>query len=323
MSAQGVFTPHLRVEFVDGQETHAPDPGYVACGDGTRCPMLVTLDQIAEIWFRVKDAWFISGDQSWQMAGGGDYRYVFAPTTAAPNRSVQDDLTDYIKRGYTIVGADDYYGATYDDGNGQYCSDIGDNERGMWRSFNGITNAFSFYNGGDYSHPTSSEWITTTTDYLTDSTGMMEVVFTGRVAVVKTDPANGFFDPTNKFFIEMEMWWDDNNQVTAAFGGGTNILDGHWGAVDSENYVQVYNYVMRLSGGIDISCPIYSFTAAGDPESFSGSDWIHAAQEWWPYDRNATLRPIWESETGVFIPPGVPFLNMGDEDETLPFPIFF
>ena len=68
MSAQGVYTNELRVTFVDGQETPTPDVGFVACGAGTGFPMEVTgantrekFDKIAEIMYRVKDAWFTAG----------------------------------------------------------------------------------------------------------------------------------------------------------------------------------------------------------------------------------------------------------------------
>jgi hypothetical protein len=51
--SKGVFTRMKRVEFME------KTAGEV--GDGTAWPMLVTLDELAEILYRVKDAWFTGG----------------------------------------------------------------------------------------------------------------------------------------------------------------------------------------------------------------------------------------------------------------------
>lgn len=57
-----VATSLLRFEFVKGETTSGtPAPGFVACGDGTAFPMEVTLDQLAEIMYRVRDARWVSG----------------------------------------------------------------------------------------------------------------------------------------------------------------------------------------------------------------------------------------------------------------------
>jgi hypothetical protein len=53
MSAAAVFTRMKRVEFVEKTAEEV--------GDGTAWPMLVTMEQLAEILYRVKDAWFTAG----------------------------------------------------------------------------------------------------------------------------------------------------------------------------------------------------------------------------------------------------------------------
>jgi hypothetical protein len=57
---QGVFTPELRFKWVKGFVGTDPEDGSVECGDGTIYPLEVTLDQLAEIMYRVKFAEFTS-----------------------------------------------------------------------------------------------------------------------------------------------------------------------------------------------------------------------------------------------------------------------
>lgn len=300
MSAQGVFTPDIRVTFVDGQETYAPDPGFVACGAGTGFPVEITLVKLAEMIFRVKDAWYIGGEFRWTISGNP--ATFPAPIAAPANRALQVDATTYQTRGYTKIGADDFNDALYDAGYGVDYSDIGDNERGMWRDAWRTTyrDAFS-YEADDPSNTQggNSEWWG-----LENAGGIIKAFRGNRVAVVKVDPANGFYDPTNKFFLEFEFYW--NTYTIPDFGGGSNIYDspissfGDWSA----NATQVCNYVMRLYNG-DVTCPLY-FPTSANPET--SDDIIHAAQVWWPYDRNTEPRQIWDGGTGEFVPIAAPVL---------------
>lgn len=57
----GVYTIDPRVSFVEKILSEV--------GDGTAWPMLVTLDQLAEILYRVKDAWFTSGSVVYDLPG--------------------------------------------------------------------------------------------------------------------------------------------------------------------------------------------------------------------------------------------------------------
>lgn len=88
--SEAVFTAEKRVTFVKGWLTGGTDPadGSVECGDGTIYPMEVTLDQAAEIFYRVKKARITSGGFS---ASGtfeyyypvSDYGYRFEYTTTS------------------------------------------------------------------------------------------------------------------------------------------------------------------------------------------------------------------------------------------------
>jgi len=289
-----VTTPDLRFEFVNGWLTGGTDPadGSVECGDGTAFPMPVTLDQVAEIFYRVKDAWFTGGSASWEISGST--QTINAATDAPANRTLEIDGSTYQKRGYTILDAYPYNGATYDAGIGNYYSDIADNENGMWKdAWNDPdhVDAFSYeqddpnsIQGGD------PEWWGDT------GLGVYAKVFRGnRVAVVKADPADGLYAPTNQFFLEIEMYWFDYGVVP--FGGSTNIYNSEGGFGDfSSRAVLISNYILRLATG-DATCPVY-FDALGSTNE-TGTDFIHEPQVWWPYAKDNPAVPVWDTDNGA------------------------
>lgn len=290
-----VTTPNLRFEFVSGWMTGGTDPadGSVECGDGTAFPMEVTLDQVAEIFYRVKDAWFTAGQADWKIDVFGTPSATFpAPTSAPTNRRLDITSTTYQQRGYCKLGAEAYNGATYDAGIGDYYSDIANNENGMWQSvWANHTDAFSYIQddpnntqGGD------PEWWGVT------GTGAKARVYRGkRVAVVKDNPTDGLYAPTNKFYLEIEMYWYDYSIVP--FMGGTNIYNGVDGGYDWSAYaIQICNYVLRLASG-DATCPVY-FPTLGTLDQ-TGYDFIHEAQEWWPSAKDSPAVPVWDTTTGI------------------------
>ena len=290
-----VTTPNLRFEFVNGWMTGGTDPadGSVECGDGTAFPMEVTLDQVAEIFYRVKDAWFTSGSASWKVSGSP--QTINAATDAPVNRTLEIDAVTYQKRGYTISGAYPYNAATYDAGIGNNYSDIADNENGMWKdAWNDPdhVDAFSYeqddpnsIQGGNF------EWWGDT------GLGVYAKVFRGkRVAVVKLDPADGLYAATNKFYLEIEMYWFDYGVVP--FGGGTNIYNSLSGAGDfSSRAVLISDYILLLEIVGNPTCPVY-FDALGSTDE-TGTDFIHEPQEWWPYAKDNPAVPVWDTDNGA------------------------
>lgn len=282
MSA-GVFTNDLRFTFVD------KTAGEV--GDGTAYPMEVTWDQIAEIFYRVKDAWFTGGSALWKVSGSP--QTINAPTGAPTNRRLDINASTYHQRGYCKLGGDDYNGATYNAGIGSYYSDIAASEYGIWRDAwkTPHVDAFTFeqddpdsIQGGD------AYWWGVT------GLGTYAKVQRGdRVAVVKSDTEDGLFAPTNKFYLEIEMYWADYGVVP--FFGGTNIHDG--GSGDWSAYAEPLTdcqYILRLESG-DATCQVY-FAAPGSTE-WSGTDFIHEAKLWWPYAKDSPAVPVWNSGTGA------------------------
>lgn len=305
----GVFTPYLRIEFVDGQESATPDPGFVACGDGTGFPMELTgatvadkLDKVAEICYRVKDAEFTGGQFEITTIYGGPVYYV--PPSLYDANKTKEDGDCLTSRGYSYAGTDSYNQTGYTVGGITY-SDIDDNERGMWRSIwntdrtiisytHPFTDAFTF----------ASNTPTGYSDYGWKESGnnyglSAESIRGMRVAVVKANPADGFFESTNKFYLEFEFTWLDYPTSGPVFGGGTNTYNGVEGYGDwSAVALVMCNYIIRLSSG-DISCSIYIADYFSEITAASGSDIIHAATEWWPYAQGAPSTDVWNTATGA------------------------
>jgi len=289
--ANSVYTRIKRFEFVNGWLTGGTDPadGSVECGDGTAFPMEVTLDQVAEIFYRVKDAWITEGQVDWDVS---NYSVMMRASGAPANRSLEIDGVTYQKRGYTILDAYPYNGPTYDAGIGNYYSDIADNENGLWKdAWNDPdhVDAFSF----EQDDPNSTqggnpEWWGDT------GLGVFAKVYRGRrVAVVKLDPADGLYATTNKFYLEIEMYWFDYGVIP--FGASTNIYNSQGGFGDfSSRAINICNYILRLASG-DAICPFY-FDALGSSNE-TGNDFIHEPQEWFPYqDGNGN---VWNPTTGL------------------------
>lgn len=295
MSA-GVFTPDIRIEFVNGWLTGGTDPedGSVECGSGTAFPMpLVSLRQLAEILYRVKDAWFTGGSASWQISGST--QTINAPTYKPEKRRIDINSSTYQQRGYCQFGADDIYNTpTYDAGIGDYYSEIGNNERAIWRSSWNDPNhvdAFSYKQDDPYStQGGDAEWWGNT------GLGVYAQVYRGnRVAVIKKNPTDGLYAETNQYFIEIEMYWFDYGVVP--FGGSTNIYNSKGGFGDfSSRAIHICQYVLKLASG-DVEADVY-FDAFGST-SETGTNFIHEPTEWWPYAKGSPADPIWDPGSGT------------------------
>ena len=309
MSASGVFTRMKRVSFVEKTA--------VEVGDDTLFPMESTLDQIAEVWYRVKDAQFTAGN----VASNGTQ--IDVPTTHPANFAYQSnpsigepsELPDnWAYRGYQVVvespgsdyGPSGYYGPfvndviypalltdEYDAGRGDLFRDA-DNERAIWIPEVvgkvpqwGETNAFSYsgwnWNGfsglGDYAVDTNLPNAADTIP--TPDPCHMDITFSGEVAYVLDPPGSSFFSPTTKFYIGLvvDMAGGDADEVVCKSQSDVGFSAG-------------MNYVIRLASA-DLTCQLYVNDAGG------GTDFIHEAVEWWPYAKAGG--PVWNSGTGALL----------------------
>lgn len=107
--ASKIHTKSRRFNLVKGQVSATPDDGYVSCGDGTAYPLLVTLDQLIEIIYRVRDAAWVSGD--FETGSYGSVGKVFVnsvpPTVALVDaQEWTTDFSDLSIRGYCSLITD-------------------------------------------------------------------------------------------------------------------------------------------------------------------------------------------------------------------------
>lgn len=363
MSAVHVSTRMKRVTFVKGEVTSGtPAEGFVACGPGTPFPMEVTegtvadkFDIIAEVLYRVKEAKFISGSAT--MSEEGSLEFI-APTTQPPTRAFTrspinpGDPYSYFVRGYTTpqtavpVKYDPYLQVGYDRGDGEMYRDVSDNERGMWLPYAAselphwndipgsdserLVTAFSFNQllygssdpGGSNPDPDFFQAILGS-EYI-ETNGYL--FFRSQIAVVKTNPTDGLFASTNRFFIGLELTMESANMALMnQFWISTQKFDWDLLAYPDARNVVCCNYVIRLSEDVEISCPIYGVAFDDFPygTNFSGYDFIHEATKWWPYANDTPIGFVWGSDTGIKIPIGAGFLDANDPDEALAIYTFF
>lgn len=245
--ATGVFTRDTRIRLVRGWLTGGTDPadGSVECGDGTRFPMLVTLDQLAEILFRVKDAWFIQGEYNGSNSYPGytaSYR-ITASTTAPSARVSYINSGSFQNRGYhanssaVSVFSDPYLEAEYDDGSGGMFREISDNERAVlleendsleepfWNNHSTLlVTAFSTIQSNIQSLETSSDYFQAEyLDYFDPgpSGAGVIVMMSSQVAWVDVNGSGNPIDPLNKLYLGVQL------QVIMDPSGGATPLIPH------------------------------------------------------------------------------------------------
>jgi hypothetical protein len=226
-----------------------------------------------------------------------------------------DRLDATFKTEYTVTGLDgdsDYY-----------ARDIGNDERGMW-SFPEIAgnhpkinepsefrcgfsyymgNYYGFGNGGqttDTSIPSSSYGYTEVNDPL-GTTYLdldIECIVTGRVAYVNTAGGNGPFASDAVLYPELsfKVYGVLDYLAVHDIVLSTKIEDAGF----SDSGIQ---FTLRLAGPNDVSCKLYSpIPTLSNTVSYSGSNWVLEAQEWWPYaHRNGN--PVWNTATGAWVAP--------------------
>lgn len=299
-------------------------------GEDTEYPIEVTLDQIAELFYRVNDAWFTGGSIS--IATGDPLveptfsASLTAPTDGTANRT---DYNGSLTRGYTTrteegsatISAHNaaYLAAEYDTGSGLMCRDIDDNESGMWMrgevsvtlplwsfdsGLNETTNAFSctFGLGAGIGYPygfaVSEFFDLDPPTYVADAEAYVK--FSGNVAVIREDPSHEICASTNRYFVGLDFFVKDDAENFGIFevASRSALLSGTGAKVQRNsgdpNFVQ---YVIRLSSG-DVSCPVFVYY--GDDTTYPyqyGEDFIHEAQRWWPYADASGA--VWDEDTGL------------------------
>jgi len=320
MSASGVFTRMKRVTFVKKEASEV--------GDGTAWPMLATLDQVAEIMYRVRDAWFTSGSTV--------SSYVVEDPYADPPTSITHTVTTAVQgtpiaqlvnsintrnnpfgtnyeyaRAYHVSESipakfDSYFGEEYSLYGYDTFRDC-NSEIGIWYPDYGILGGgiIGYYYPGNldtgfrcgFSHNVGSF----------ASYFGLDPSPSGFYKVTTTDEYDGGSSVTGAgawviFTGEVAYVGDSPTSPTAQLyvglkigceGGsfyGVNTSSDYFSGVPS--YDTGANFVLGLAGGDSVSCKLYS------PDTYdSVSNFVLQAQEWWPYAKAGG--PVWNSATGA------------------------
>jgi hypothetical protein len=307
MSAQGVFTPEYRAQFVTGWLTGGVDPmdGSVECGDGTEFPLLVTRDQLAEILYRVRDAWFTAGELTYTLAGFPISISTADPPTVGSVRVVSelvmgDETVN--ARGYfaedTAVAAlwSGYFKAVYTPAFlVPDIRDVDDNERAIWIPSSELTWGSPSF---PYTAGSSITWGTAFAHYLysfgdTSSSTEYRIVSPGSAvnpSLYLSTPLQvawfggvSPFDPASSLYLEMNF---------SLYAASDLMVSSLYTAYPSGNLV------IELSTDT-VQFPLYLSPLANTLSAAVAYDFTITAQEWWPYAKGDPDTPVWNSLTGA------------------------
>lgn len=338
MSAKGVFTLDTRIHFVEGYLAGTPlIAGAVECGNMTEYPMEARLDMIAAVFFRAKKAQFDGGEFTvyWDDSDI-EVEPDRSSSLVAPNNDISNenqlhkfyDEEWFYTRGYcsssATMYAESYLGESYEafkefpDSATSYKWDIGDNERGMWLpEFNikdskipyAVNTAFTYESlclNAESEHVfTSRERGSGAGSEVEFSAGaIFNVVFSGKIAVVKHSPDSHMLDPLNAFYIGVIAeggnagYYFDVIGLGLPYGIAWFSSRGRYSDAVSFEYgsISAGSYRIELTDGIYLECPVYT-------EDFgygASSGYItHKVTEWWPYAKNSPAVPVWDAATGL------------------------
>jgi hypothetical protein len=303
-----------RVKFIKGWETGGTDPedGSVECGDGTEYPLEVTVEQLSEIMYRVRDSWFTAGSLS-KITDipdeGSSSTTTIAGTPPAEKFSYfESSFVDYgySRRGYSLEADPSFYLIDLPDleyystpyavgGRGEHAYDM-DNEYGMWSSFGGSTagHGSSFYYNSDpffqlYNRSAFEHAILTDTDDGADIEGnyglqptntnggseRLSLIFSGKVTWVGGDNP---FDPAAKLYVGLDF---------DVSGSGGDASSNETGKSDASAVLK-----LQLTGMDFVSCPLYTLN------SDTVTDFVITAKKWWPYAKEDGT-PMYSATTGL------------------------
>jgi hypothetical protein len=361
-----VSTVEPRVKFIKGYEGEGDTPeGTVACGSGTAFPMQVTVDQLAEIFYRVRDAWFTQGEV---VEAAGSYFFMQgSPDVDRMHNFYNEDYypVSLSTRGYCVLddnkesfgsyfgsgdmqfrvvvdapggeygpgGVDSqYFGDEYSNGlvdmrDGFY-RDLLRDEAYCWQGLIESTPPDQLWNACGFNHfmhcsaygPLSVygcyvvndlaqgeyEEYRELGDVPLSATFEASVSFNGQVAWVGADSP---LDPAATLYVGLDVWFRfyvlgstvDPVSVDLPNRSSYNLL------YSDRNFVEAYppaeessplKFSLKLSGGVLLSCDLYTSSGYGPNTITGGSDFILEATRWWPYATNSGAA-AWDETTGL------------------------
>lgn len=287
---QAVTTPDLRITFVKGVLAGPPAADEVLAGPGTEYPMLVTPDQLAEIFYRVRDGWVTSSTLN---VAGAD---IIATGVAPPDELVFVTANSDCYRGWLFAGdlaaeqahllpyyADGYV-VTWPPVTDYTVREL-NAEPGMWLTpgattpsspfdtfgcgLNQTLTTYAAVTGyGVYADPTHPD--------VTNPDVILEVYFLPEVAYVGSDNP---FDPSAQLYVSLQV------VVTNA---DLDSLVSH----NTSGLTDTATFALQLAEGDPATCLLYSASTVSGTLTFS-------AKKWWPYAKNSPPVPLWDAATGL------------------------
>jgi len=120
--------------------------------------------------------------------------------------------------------------------------------------------------------------------------------FFKRVAFVDDTGSGDPFDPGNRLFLEASFF---ASIIGVAYGLTTNleVVDQQPFVSDPPEVRDTINLTVKLSGGAEVSCPLYFYNDETN-ELDSSTDFVIEAIEWWPYAKKDGS-PAYDSSTGL------------------------
>lgn len=322
MSAAGVFTRMKRFTLVEKSASEV--------GDETAWPMEVTRDQLAEILYRVKDAWFTSGSISTTIPDPEDPESTIPGLGMSmeggdpPSDYISGNASDFLIRGYCWWGGEDdlnaddipYFGSSYGPGElipttdswgvdylalffpatyspqGDIQRDVGGDERAIWLP----------------------ERDTTPTARINADT--LRTAFSQEMACWAA--SGGYWIGHNapsqlRLEIYPELAWVDVNESGNPFDPSNKLyLKMRFGVFCSatadmvlldtkpdsgfHSYVEATDLVFQLASST-CSAKIYCYSGYDVAEFSSASPFVITAKEWWPYAKPGGA--VWNTTLGA------------------------
>jgi hypothetical protein len=294
---QEINTIESRIKFVKGWLTgDTPITGAVECGDGTLFPLEVTVDQLAEIFYRVRDAALTST----LYTSGVALQVGGTPPEKLVKVEFDSDYEHYLTRGYykadpVVAWMDPYYDVAYSTLLlfGDYRDAI--KEPSIWTYFDAtIQTGFSLSMSGGSAAPFTSgppsiycvyyQYDDVVTYY---ELGNTSFIFSGQVAWVDDANSGSPFSPGNRLFIGIEIVASVGSTLFGVSSPNADA-DGFPGVLATDSF-----FIFEMASGTP-SVRIYNYT----PETTSG-DLTLTATAWWPYAKGSPPTPQWDKDTGL------------------------
>ena len=295
--SKGVFTRSKLFTFVKGMVTNGTPPeGVVACGSGTSYPVVATLDQIAEMFYRVRNT-KITGYEVYQEHANyptlnSKYWALFNSNNIPATNVVRAQGIDFRRGIYLLYDADsnlngwvaNHYGAVYQDVYGTKYADAKD-ELAMWPPYGASpqnmhhhSSNYFFEETDNYGPYSKRELPANYGGSVNFFPGSVTFAFPRTVAYVGGDYPFSAGVTLYPYITFRDNYWNH----TSVFGG----------EVSSDGYAEVV-----LSSGT-LFIPIYLQPLSGYSAQLVTAPRLEVT-EWWPYAKGSPAVPVWDKDTGL------------------------